>query len=64
MARFTARIIAPDQLTADELRRALEAIGCHLEAQPMAGNRPAFCRPQRPPQTRYSTAPDLAPEGI
>lgn len=61
MTRFTARIIAPDQLTADELKKALEAIGCHLEAQPMAGNRPARFRDQ-PQFPRYSTAPDLAPE--
>jgi hypothetical protein len=58
MTRFSARIVGPEELTADELRRALEAIGCYLEAQPMRGNQPAL-KPAF--QSRASTAPDLAP---
>lgn len=62
MTRFNARIVAPETLTADELRRALEAIGCYLEAQPMTGNRPAFVHRPTAITRRASTAPELAPE--
>ena len=44
MTRFTARIVGPEELTLAELSKALEAIGCYLEAQPTMGNRPVQFR--------------------
>ena len=63
MTRFTARIVGPEELTADELRKALQAIGCYLEAQPMQGARIAQFR-EEPLIPRCSTAPDFAPEPL
>ena len=63
MTRFTARIVGPEELTLTELSKALQAIGCYLEAQPMIGNRPAQFR-EEPLIPRCSTAPDLAPEVV
>ena len=62
MTRFTARIVGPEELTLTELSKALESVGCHLEAQPMLINRPVRFReePLIPSCHLPSTSPDQA----
>ena len=41
MKEFSVRVIAPEDLTDVEFKRALDAIRCRFVAQPMKRNRPA-----------------------
>lgn len=60
MIEFAVRVIAPEDLTDVEFKRALEAVGCLLVAQPTKGNRPALKAPALPLRCRPATAPEMA----
>jgi hypothetical protein len=66
MKTITVRLRAPDDLSTATLARALNDLGCWVEAVPQNGTRKSWreSAPVIPLSARSSTAPNLAPEGI
>lgn len=63
MRELTVKLVAPDELTDSELKRALAVLGCYLKCQPQKGHlhRAEVVRMPRKP-ARARTWPPRGPE--